>query len=113
MNNFSTETNQLCSVGIKSNDDVRTLLLLSSLTNSWDELVTAVKSLGNIKLNFEDIVRLVLDEEVHKNASRETSNTILNVETRGRGSDRNSSRSWSKSRREKSKIIREKDKAEC
>lgn len=72
-------------------------------------------SLGNLKLSFGDIIELVLNEEVKRKASEETSNVALNVEGR-RSSDRNSSKSRSKSRRGKiqdSNARREKDKVEC
>ena len=39
LNNFNSVTSQLSSVGIKFDDEVRALLLLSSLPDSWDGLV--------------------------------------------------------------------------
>ena len=60
LNSFNTVTNQLASVGIKFDDEIRALLMLSSLPDSWDGLVTAVSnSSGNAKLVFEDIVSLI------------------------------------------------------
>ena len=60
LNSFNTVTNQLASVGIKFDDEIRALLMLSSLPDSWDGLVTAVSnSSGNAKLVFEDIVGLI------------------------------------------------------
>lgn len=50
-------------------------------------------SLGNMKLNFDNIVGLVLNENVQKKANKETSSIALNVESIGRSFDRNSSRS--------------------
>ena len=60
LNSFNTVTNQLASVGIKFDDEIRALLMLSSLPDSWDGLVMAVSnSSGNAKLVFEDIVGLI------------------------------------------------------
>lgn len=44
LNNFIIVMNQLCSVGIKFDDEVRTLLLLFSLPDTWDGLVTALRN---------------------------------------------------------------------
>ena len=67
--------------------------MLSSLPDSWDGLVTAVNnSSGNTKLVFEDIVGLILNEEVRKKSSGETSTSALNMEVRGRGLDRSGGR---------------------
>ena len=67
LNSFNTITNQLASIGINFDDEIRALLMLSSLPDSWDGLVTAVNnSSGNTKLVFEDIVGLILNEEVRK-----------------------------------------------
>ncbi|KAK8931243.1 hypothetical protein KSP39_PZI016330 [Platanthera zijinensis] len=112
LNSFNTVTNQLSSVDIKFDDEVRALLLLSSLPDSWDSLVTAVSnSSENSKLKFDDTVGLVLNEEVCKRANSGTSNSALNVESRGRHFDRNSGRGCSKSARGKSKP--HKGKFEC
>ena len=65
LNSFNTVTNQLASVGIKFDDEIRALLMLSSLPDSWDGLVTAVSnSSGNAKLVFEDIVGLIDPSQV-------------------------------------------------
>ena len=69
------------------------MLLLSSLPDSWNGLVTAVSnSSGNAKLVFDDIVGLILNEEVRKKSSGESSTSALNMEARGRGSDRGANR---------------------
>ena len=93
LNSFNTVTNQLSSVDIKFDDEIRALLLLSSLPDSWNGLVTAVSnSSGNAKLVFDDIVGLILNEEVRKKSSGESSTSALNMEARGRGSDRGANR---------------------
>ena len=54
---------------------------------------------GNEKLKYNDIRDLILIEEVHRREASETlgSSSTLNLETRGRGNDRNSNRGRSKS----------------
>ncbi|KAI0500779.1 hypothetical protein KFK09_018996 [Dendrobium nobile] len=55
-------------VCINFDDEVRALLLLSSLPESWDGVVTAISnsSGSSSNLNFEDIMGLVPNEEVHR-----------------------------------------------
>ena len=105
LNELNTITTQLSSVEIEFDDEVRALILLSSLPDSWNATVTAVSSSsGNSKLKFDDVRDLVLSEEIRRRESGETSNSsALHTETRGRTSERNSNRSRSKSRRGKSR----------
>ena len=90
---------------IEFDDEVRALILLSSLPDSWNATVTAVSSSsGNSKLKFYDVRDLVLSEEIRRRESGETSNSsALHTESRGRTSERNSNRGRSKSRRGKSR----------
>ena len=57
-------------------------------------------STGKEKLKYNDIQDLILIEEIHKKDVSETSRSgsALNIETRGRGNDRNSNRGKSKSK---------------
>ena len=90
---------------IEFDDEVRALILLSSLPDSWNATVTAVSSSsGNSKLKFDDVRDLVLSEEIRRRESGETSNSsALHTESRGRTLERNSNRGRSKSRRGKSR----------
>ena len=105
LNELNTITTQLSSVEIEFDDEVRALILLSSLPDSWNATVTAVSSSsGNSKLKFDDVRDLVLSEEIRRRESGETSNSsALHTESRGRTSERNSNRGRSKSRRGKSR----------
>ena len=105
LNELNTITTQLSSVEIEFDDEVRALILLSSLPDSWNATVTAVSSSsGNSKLKFDDVRDLVLSEEIQRRESGETSNSsALHTETRGRTSERNSNRDRSKSRQGKSR----------
>ncbi|KAE8698394.1 hypothetical protein F3Y22_tig00110597pilonHSYRG00102 [Hibiscus syriacus] len=56
LNELNTITTQLSSVEIEFDDEVRALILLSSLPDSWNATVTAVNSSsGNSKLKFDDV----------------------------------------------------------
>ena len=56
MNEFNIMATQLSSVSIEFDDEVRAMILLSSLLESWNGTVTAINnSLGKEKLNYNDI----------------------------------------------------------
>ncbi|KAE8703438.1 cytochrome P450 71A9-like [Hibiscus syriacus] len=105
LNEINTITTQLSSVEIEFDDEVRALILLSSLPDSWNATVTAVSSSsGNSKLKFDDVRDLVLSEEIRRRESGEAStSSALHTESRGRTSERNLNRGRSKSRTGKSK----------
>ena len=44
LNDFNMVTNQLSSIGVKFDDEVRALLILCSLPESWDGLVMEVSN---------------------------------------------------------------------
>ena len=101
LNEFNTITNQLSSVEIDFDDEIYALIVLASLPNSWEAIRMAVSnSTGKEKLKNNDIRDLILAEEIRRRDVGETSGSgsALNLETRGRGNDRNSNRGRSKSR---------------
>ena len=56
LNEFNTITNQLSSVEIDFDDEIRALIVLASLPNSWEAVRMAVcNSAGKSKLKYEDI----------------------------------------------------------
>ena len=98
---INTITNQLSSVEIDFDDEIRALIVLASLPNSWEAMRMIVSnSTGKEKLNYNDIRDLILAEEIRKRDAGETLGfgSTLNLETRGRGDDRNSNWGKSKSR---------------
>ncbi|KAE8686024.1 cytochrome P450 71A9-like [Hibiscus syriacus] len=101
LNELNTITTQLSSVEIEFDDEVRALILLSSLPDSLNATVTAVSSSsGNSKLKFDDVRDLVLSKEIRRRESGEAStSSALHTESRGRTSERNSNHGRSKSRR--------------
>ncbi|KAE8661680.1 hypothetical protein F3Y22_tig00113725pilonHSYRG01810 [Hibiscus syriacus] len=110
LNELNTITTQLTSVETEFDDEIRALILLSSLPDSWNATVTTVSSSsGNSKLKFDDVQDLVLSEEIRQRESGEaSSSSALHTESRGRTSKRNLNRGRSKSRRGKS-ITEKKD----
>ena len=101
LNEFNTITNQLSSVEIDFDDEIRALIVLASLPNSWEVMkMTISNSIGKEKLKYNDIRDLVLANEIRRRDASETLGFgfALNLETRGRGNARNSNRGKSKSR---------------
>ncbi|KAH1241413.1 Retrovirus-related Pol polyprotein from transposon TNT 1-94 [Glycine soja] len=105
INEFHTILAQLESVQIKFEDEVKALILLSSLPDSWAATVTAVSSSTRENaLKLSDIRDLILSEDVRKRDSGESSshvsNSTLNTEGRGRTTQKGQNgRGRSKSRR--------------
>ncbi|VFQ88764.1 unnamed protein product, partial [Cuscuta campestris] len=103
INKLNPILGRLASVGIKFDDEVQALLLLSSLPDSWSGTVTAVTgSVGPDVFTFDQIRDLVLGEDVRRKSSGESSGELLHVgrgrkNNRGSGS-RNIQRSQSKTR---------------
>ncbi|WVZ05968.1 hypothetical protein V8G54_019314 [Vigna mungo] len=81
INELNTITIQLSSVGINFDEEVRALILLSSLPESWNATVTAVSSSsGSNKLKFDDVRDLVLSEEVHWRETGESTTSSVEVQ---------------------------------
>ncbi|KAL6334618.1 hypothetical protein AAG906_019470 [Vitis piasezkii] len=90
LNEFNTITNQLSSIEIDFDDELRALIILASFPNSWEAMRMAVSnSKGNEKLKYNDIRDLILVEEIRRRDAGETS---------GSGNDRSSNRGRSKSK---------------
>ncbi|VFQ74176.1 unnamed protein product [Cuscuta campestris] len=90
INKLNSILARLLSVGIKFDDEVQALLLLSSLPDTWSGTNTAVtSSAGPDRFTFEKIRDLVLGEDVRRRSSGESSEESLNI-VRGRGNNRGS-----------------------
>ncbi|VFQ98166.1 unnamed protein product [Cuscuta campestris] len=90
INKLNSILARLASVGIKFDDEVQALLLLSSLPDSWSGTVTAVTgSVGPDGFTFDQIRDLVLGENVRRKSSGESSGELLHV-GRGRRNSRGS-----------------------
>ena len=106
LNEFNTITSQLSFVGINFDEEIRALLILCSLPESWNGLVIVVSNSvpGSSTLKYDDVIGVILSEETHrKSSSGSTSGSALNAQNRVRMTERGSnSRNHGKSR-EKSK----------
>ena len=67
MNEFNTITNQLSSVEIDFDDEIRALIVLASLPNSWEAMrMTVSNSTRKEKLKYNNIRDLILAEEIRR-----------------------------------------------
>ena len=101
LNEFNTITNQLSSIEIDFDDEIRALIVLASLPNSWEAMRMAISnSIGKEKLKYNDIRDLILAKQIRRRDAGESSGSgsAINLEARGRGNNRNSNRGRSKSR---------------
>jgi hypothetical protein len=66
LNEFNTVTNQLSSVKVDFDDEVRDLLILCSLPEIWNGLVMVVSNFvsSSNTLKFDDVVGVILSEEM-------------------------------------------------
>jgi hypothetical protein len=66
LNKFNTLTNQLCSVKVDFDDEVRALLILCSFPESWNGLVMAVSNSVSCSnnLKFDDVFGVIISEEM-------------------------------------------------
>ena len=100
INEFNVITTQLSSVEIDFDDEIKALILLSSLPKSWSATVTTMSnsfSLSKLKLN--EIRDLILSKDVHRRELGEASCSDLNTKRRGRTSQRGQDQNRSKSKR--------------
>ena len=116
LSEFNTVVDQLTSVEIEFAEEVRALLLLQQMPESWNQAVTSISnSSGKGKLRFNEVVSMILTEEVRRKSSESSdtgsSGSALSLEQRGRSQKRgdqnqnqNRNRSNSKKRSGKSAI---------
>ena len=84
LNELNIATTQLSLVGIEFDEEVRALILLSSLPESWNATIMVVSSsTRNNKLKFDDVHDLLLSEEIQRKESSESStSSVLHTELR-------------------------------
>ena len=76
---------QLNSVDINFEDEIKALILVSSLPESWDTVVAAISSsLGFEELTFDEIRDVVPSESIRKREVGDSSGSALSVDRRGR-----------------------------
>ena len=93
LNDFNMVTNQLSSVGVNFDDEVRALLILCSLPESWDGLVMVVSNyvFGSNTLKFDDVIGVILSKEMRRKSTGETSGNAFTAKARGRQREREKS----------------------
>ena len=85
INEFNMITTQLSSVEIDFDDEIKAVILSSSLPKSWGATVTVVSSsFGSSKLKLNEIRDLILSEDVRRRELGEALCSTLNIEGRGR-----------------------------
>ena len=99
-------------MGVNFDEEIRALLILCSLPESWNGLVMAVSNFvpGSSTLKYDDVVNVILSEETRRKSSGGyTPGSALNAQSRGKMTERGSnfgncgkSRGKSKGRRSQS-----------
>jgi hypothetical protein len=90
LNEFNMVNSQLSYVGVKIDDEVRSLLILFSLLEGWNGLVMAMNNFvpGSNTLNINDDIGVILSEQMRWKNTGETLVNDLTVERRIRQRDR-------------------------
>ncbi|KAK3031435.1 hypothetical protein RJ639_035258 [Escallonia herrerae] len=95
LNDFNGVRNQLEYVGINFDDEIKALLFLCSLPDSWNNLETTVsKSTISGMLTLNDVVSSVMNDEMWRKTIGDgiSSNTALSMESRGRQNNKQNNR---------------------
>ena len=72
---------QLNSLDINFEDEIKALIMVSSLLESWDTVVAATSnSCGSEKLMFDEIHDVVLSKSIHKREGGDSSGSALSVD---------------------------------
>ena len=72
---------QLNSVDINFEDEIKTLILMSSLPESWDTVVALISSSRvSERLKFDEIRDVVLSKSLHKREVGDSSGSALSVD---------------------------------
>ena len=113
LNEFNAIISQLSSMGVNFDEEIRALLILCSLPESWNGLVMAMSNSipGSGTLKYDDVIGVILSEETcRKSSGGSRSRSALNAQSRGRATERGSnsknhgkSRGKSKGRRSQSR----------
>ena len=84
INEFNMIVSQLNSLDINFEDEIKALILMSSLPEFWDTVVVAISSShGFEKLKFDEIRDVVFSESIRKRKVRDSSGSALSVDRRG------------------------------
>ena len=86
LNDFKKVASKLSFIGVNFDDELRDILILSSLPKRYNGLVMAVSNFvsGSSTLKFDDVIGVILSEEMQRKSTGETSGNALIVENMGR-----------------------------
>ena len=85
INEFNMIVIQLNYMDINFKDEIKALILMPSLPESWDTVVSAISSSrGSEKLKFDEIRDVVLSKSIHKREVGDSSGSALSIDRRGR-----------------------------
>ena len=71
LNEFNMVTNQLSSINVNFGEEIRALLILCFLLESWNGLVMVVSNyvFRSNTLKFDDLIDLIMSEKTHRKSS--------------------------------------------
>ena len=80
INEFNMIVSQFNSVDINFEDEIKALILMSSLPESWDTVVAAISSSrGSEKLKFDEIYDVVLSDSIRKREMGDSPGSALRL----------------------------------
>jgi hypothetical protein len=107
LNIFNTLICQLTSMDVKYKDEDKVIMILCSLPESWDHLVTSMWFITTDTIDYDIVVGALLIEEMRRRSSKETSTAeamVVRVRSIERGKDqRGTSRSKTRGKNGKKK----------
>ncbi|KAG9453509.1 hypothetical protein H6P81_006413 [Aristolochia fimbriata] len=106
LNDFNKLWAQIEAVDLKFDDDVKALMFMCSLPESWDTMITSISNATKEKLKFDEVLSAILNKEMMKRSmvsnTSSTSDTALSVD-KGKGRDRGRNQSRGPNNRDRSK----------
>ncbi|KAG9444911.1 hypothetical protein H6P81_016251 [Aristolochia fimbriata] len=106
LNDFNKLWAQIEAVDLKFDDDVKALMFMCSLPESWDTVITSISNATKEKLKFDEVLSAILNQEMMKRSmvsnTSSTSDTGLSVD-KGKGRDRGRNQSRGPNNRDRSK----------
>ena len=90
LSEFNITTSQLASVKINLDDEIRAILLMCSMPDSWDNLMVAISTSAPAgTLKFDDVSSSLMNEELRwKSMIENHGGEALSIADRGRKMDR-------------------------
>lgn len=78
LNNFTMITNHLYYIDIEFDDEIKALIMLALLSNSWEAMrIVVSNSIGNMELSYDDVSDMILTKKVCRKDSRELFGTSM------------------------------------